>query len=106
VFKTYAHLGEDGKKKVTTETTEDISPILSNLKDVAQNRNAKSELRLKASIPFTIIDDAAKKYSQIWGVSVVEAFREITTVPTDRGQKVLKLLTEDMDYKKLQARNY
>lgn len=105
VLKTYAHLGEDGRKKITTETVEDIRPILKSLKDVAQNPK-KSDFRLKASIPFTLLDDESKKCSKIWGCTMKDAFAEIVSCNTDRGRRVIKKLTEDLDFKALQARNY
>tara|TARA_R110000744_G_scaffold97508_3_gene188416 strand:- start:3662 stop:4021 length:360 start_codon:yes stop_codon:yes gene_type:complete len=106
IFKTYKHVGEKGNNLVTTEITEDISPIYTNLKDVAQNRNNKSELRLKASIPFTVLDEECKKASLTWGISVKDAFSEITSCRSGRAKTIIKKLTEDIDYRRFQTKFY
>lgn len=101
----YLHYGDDGRKKITTVIEEDVEPIFRKIKDVVQNPK-KSDLRLKASIPFTLLDEESKKCSKLWGVSLKDAFSEIVSCKTDRSQKVIRKLTEDLDFKKLQARNY
>jgi len=106
LFKTYSHLDGENNKVITTATTEDISPIYTNLKDVAQNRNTKSDFKLKASIPFTVLDDEAKKASNIWGITVKDAFAEITQCRSGRAKKIMKKLTEDIDYRRFQTKFY
>lgn len=106
VHRTFQHLGENGQKQVSVETTENVDPVFEKVKRVAQTTSAKSEMRLKASIPFTLIDEVSKTNAQIWGVSSREAFAELVSCKTVRAQKVMKMLTEGMDYRKLQTKNY
>lgn len=102
---TWMHYGSDGRKKLTVETVEDTEPVFNQVKQVAQ-ASRKTDFRLKASIPATLIDEAAKTSAKLWGVSVREAFSEICTGKTDRGVKALRLLTEGRDYNKLQTKTY
>lgn len=102
----HSHLGDDGKKKLTIETKEDVSPIISGVKFLAQNQNKKSDFRFKCSIPLTVIDETAKKMAHYWGVTPKQAFEELTSSKSDRGKQAMKILSESMDYRKLQAKHY
>lgn len=103
--KDWLHYGEDGKKKITTEVTEDASKTFDKVKILSNARQSK-DLQYKCSIPGTLLEQTAKISANLWGVSVREAFSEILTCKTDRGKKALKEITDGIDYRKLQAKNY
>ena len=63
-------------------------------------------MRLKARIPITMMDEAAKISAAEWGITPREAFGEIVKQKTDRAKRVLRLLTDGRDYRKLQAKAY
>lgn len=94
-----------GDGKIVTQTTSDAQKSFDKAKFIAQNGQSK-DFRFKASIDLNLINDAAYQASKTWGVSVRDAFSEITKCKTDRAQKILKVLTEGRDYRKFQAKNY
>lgn len=102
----WLHIGDDGRKKVTTEVVQDCEPVIDNAKTLAQNQSRKSMLRFKANVPGTSIEDAARINCKLWGVKQHEAFAEIMQARTDRAKRVWNVLTEGSDYAKLQARHW
>jgi hypothetical protein len=106
IARDWLHWGEDGRKKITTEITEDVAPVFEQVKAVAQTQTRKGMLRLKCSIPFTVMEDAAKVNGAHWGISTADAYREIVQQKTDRAKQALKLLAESRDYNKFHAKTY
>jgi hypothetical protein len=102
--KTWVHIGEDGRKKITVETIQDVEPVWEDAKFRAQNANRKSALRFKAHITGTQLEDACRIASKTWGIPFRECFAEVMQGKTDRAKGVVKILTEGRDYAKLQAR--
>jgi hypothetical protein len=105
VHRDWLHYGDDGKTKLTIQIVQDVSPTLRAIEREAKAGRSK-DFRLKAMVPFTMIEEAAKISAKAWGVSVKNAFSELMNQKTDRAKKALKLLTEGRDYRKLQARHY
>jgi len=99
----YLHTGDDGKDRITVETIQDVEPVFDYVKLAANARGRKGDIRYKATIPFTMVDDLAKTSAALWGVSVSDAFAEIMGGKSDRAQKALRVLTDGRDYRKLQA---
>lgn len=102
--KTWLHIGDDGRRKITTEVIQDCEPIFDNTKVLAQNQSSKSMLRFKANVPGTSIEDACRIEAKRWGVSFRECFSEVMQGKTDRAKSVWKILTEGRDYAKMQAK--
>lgn len=102
----YKHYGDDGREKITVETKEDVTPIIKDVKKLAQTQSKKSDFRFKCSIPPTLVDDICKISSAQWGCTVKQAFEELIEQKTDRSIKAMKMLTEGRDYRKLQAKYY
>jgi hypothetical protein len=104
--RTWSHIGDDGRKKVTTEVVQDCEPAIENAKLLAQNQNRNSLLRFKANVPGTSVEHACRIQAKLWGVKFHECFREVMQNKTDRAQRVWRMLTEGSDYSKLQARHW
>ena len=102
----WSHIGDDGRKKITTEVVQDCEPVIDNAKFLAQNQSRKSILRFKAHVTGTSIEAAASIQAKLWGVKQHEAFAEIMQAKTDRAKKVWNVLTEGSEYSKLQARHW
>lgn len=100
------HTGDNGQTCFTTEYIEDAAPAFKQAKQLAQNQSSKSDFRYKASITGNMLDEASKINAKLWGVSVKDAFAELITQKTDRAKRVMKILTEGRDFRKLQAQNY
>lgn len=100
----WQHWGDDGKKKITVETVEDGEIAIKRARRLAQERHR--DVRYKATIPATMIDDISKIEAQRWGVSVREAFAEIVAARTDRAKRVWRTLTQGRDFSRLQADSY
>ena len=106
LHKTWAHIGEDGRKKLTIETVQDVEPAMEHAKAMAQNANPKSFLRFKANVTGTHIEDACRIACKQWGISFQECFREVMQGKSDCAKSVWRTLTEGRDFAKLQARHY
>jgi len=106
VYKYWKHIGDDGRDKLTVETSERVDPIFDAVKYASQTQTSKSFFRYKASIPGTLIEDIAKINAKLWDVTVRDAFSELVAARTDRAKRVMKMLTEGRDYSKLQAKSY
>jgi hypothetical protein len=103
IHRTWLHTGDDGRDKLTVETQEDGTAAIQRAKDNAFSRGG---FRLKASIPVTMMEDAAKISAAQWGISVKDAFSELIQTKSDRAKKVMRMLTEGRDYRKLQTKHY
>ena len=102
----YKHYGDDGREKLTVETKEDVTPVIQDVKRIAQSHQQGSDFKLKAIIPPTMVDDLCKISSKSWGCTVKQAFEEIVAGKTDRAVKAMRTLTDGRDFRKLQAKNY
>lgn len=106
VEKYWLHTDGAGNDNITIQVVQDAAPIIRQIKQQAQGERPRSEMRLKARIPATMMDEAARISAKDWGVSVRDAFSEIVKQKTDRAKRTLRLLTEGRDYRKLQAKAY
>lgn len=108
VEKHWLHTGADGTDRITTEIVQDAAPIIASLRHHvdAETLPQRKEMRLKARIPITMMDEAAKVHAAAWGVTSREAFSEIVKQKTDRAKRALRELTDGRDYRKLQAEHY
>ena len=104
--KTWAHFGDDGRKKITVEVFQNVDPVIENAKVIAQNVNGTSSFRFKANVTATQIEDACRIQSKVWGVSFRECFSEVMQGKTDRAKCVWRTFTEGRDYAKLQAKHW
>lgn len=106
IQRTWSHYGDQGQRQFTVEVVEDFSKAMQKVKLEKQMESSKSSFRIKADLPFTLLDEAAKISAKTWGVSVKEAFSELMSQKSDRGKKTLKMLTEGRDFRKFQAQHY
>jgi|SRR4249919_1310544 len=104
--KTWSHIGDDGRKKITVEVVQDAEPAIDHAKRAAQSANRDSFLRFKANVTGTQLEEACRIESKIWGVSLRECFSEVMQGKTDRAKSVWRTLTEGRDFAKLQARHW
>src|SRR5262245_39779905 len=104
--KTWAHIGDDGRKKVTHEVVQDVEPVIEDAKFLAQHQSKESDLRFVAHVTGTQLEEACRIESKLWGVKFHECFREVMQGKTDRAQRVWKMLTKGSDFAKLQARHW
>jgi hypothetical protein len=103
IHKWWRHTGDHGQDCLTVETSEDAQPVMDRVKRVSDNQNPAADFRLVGEVPGTVIDEMAKISAARWGVSVREAFAEITKGETDRAQSVLNEVFRGRDYRKFQA---
>ena len=99
----WLHPGDDGKDRITIETIQDVEPAMKRARMLTSDSKS---FRHIASIPFVVITEISKINAKRWGISVREAFSEITITKTDRAKAVWKMLTEGRDFSKFQARTY
>lgn len=102
--KYWLHTGDDGKDRITVETSEDVEPIFKSVQQKSQERTR--DFHYVASIPETVITEICKVNAQRWGVKPRDVFRELMENETDRSKRVWRMLTQGRDYSKLQARSY
>lgn len=96
----WLHYGDDGRPRITTETVQDVAPVFDYVK---ADRAPMKDMKYKATIPHTVIEDVAKINAAKWGITKAAAFREIMGGKTDRAQAVMRELLYGQDYRKLQA---
>jgi hypothetical protein len=102
--KTWVHIGEDGRKKITVETVQDVAPVMEDAKALSQNVNRNSVLRFKAHVTGTQLEEACRIASKVWGITFRDCFSEVMQGKTDRAKGIWRTLTEGRDFAKLQAR--
>ena len=102
----WLHTGDDGRDKITVEIKENVDPVFDSVRFRAQSQSSNSTFKYKGSIPFTLIEELCKVNASLWGVSVREAYSEFIQQKTDRSQRLLRMLLQDREYRKLQAGNY
>jgi hypothetical protein len=100
----YLHVGDDGKDKITTVTSQDASSIIQNVKLCAQTPG--KDIRLRAKIPVNIVNEACRQAAASWGTTTQLAFAEMMSAKTDRSKELWRTLTDGRDFRKLQVKNY
>ena len=101
--KSWLHIGEDGRTKITTEVIQDCEPAMDDAKLHAQNSRSSVLGKFKANVCGVHIEEACRIRCKAWGISFQECFREVMQGRTDRAKEVWKALTEGRDFAKLQA---
>lgn len=97
------HTGPEGQPQVTVQTVQDVEPIFDAVKQRRDSPKDK-DLRFKASIPATVLEEACRIAAQVWNVRPHVVFREVMEGKTDRAQLVMRTLTEGRDFRKFQAK--
>lgn len=104
ISKDWLHVGDDGREKITTETVQDVEPIIRETKQISDAQlGRRGFMRLKANIPMTLLEDMCRASAEAWGCSAKEAISEVMLGKTDRAQRIIRTLTEGRDFRKLQA---
>lgn len=103
--KYWRHVGEDGREKITVQSTQDVAPVFDLVKERAQAPRTGESLHL-GEVPEVLINDFCYKYANLWGLRPHQVLKELMKGKTDRAKKVWKLLLRDRDYRKLQAKHY
>lgn len=101
-YKTWQH----DDTKLTVETVQDVDPFFKSVKEQAETQNPKSGFRLKASIPFTLLEQKCREEAQRCGMRAHELVSEVITGRTDRAKRIWKSLSEERDFNKLHAKTY
>lgn len=101
----YLHYGDDGKKKITSQTTQDVEPILGKVKTIAQTQNSK-DLKFRGSVPFVMVDAFCQEKAKDWGMRPKDIMAELVQNKTDRAKAFWANQLKGRDYRKLQAQNY
>jgi hypothetical protein len=97
--RTWAHDG-----KITVEVQQDVDPVFDHAKMLAQTQRRDGFLRFKGHVPGTMLEEACRIKSKLWGIPFRECFREVMEGKTGRAKSVWRTLTEGRDFAKLQAR--
>lgn len=105
VEKTWLHTGDNGQDVITTETIQDVEPIIKRVKNLAGHRRGK-DMHHIAEIPSNLVNDSCYKLAKIWGISASEVFAELMNSNTDRAKDVWRTFTKSRDYCKLQSKHY
>lgn len=101
VERTWLHTDDSGNDVITVQAVQDVAPVFSHVKRSSEGKGR--DMRYRGSVPATVLEDMAKISAASWGVTKIEAFREIMGNKTDRARKVWSLLLDDRDYRRLQA---
>jgi hypothetical protein len=91
IDKYWLHVGEDGREKITVETTEDAEAVIENNKEQYNNPVRTDGLRKVASIPGTVIMELCR-------INKI-SFRELMMSKTDRAQRVLNSFLNDPSFR-------
>ena len=104
ITKDWLHVGDDGREKITTETIQDVEPIIRETKRISDAQmGRRGALRFKANIPSTLLEDMCKVAAMASGQTTKEVLEEVILGKTDRAQRIMRTLTEGRDFRKLQA---
>lgn len=101
----YLHVGDDGRDKITTVTSQDVEPIIKHVKKLAQLPPGK-DIRFRASIPSNLVNEACNQASVVWGIKPSQVFAEMISSKTDRSKKLWDTLCSGRDFRKLQVKSY
>ena len=103
--KTWLHTDGSGNEVLTTQSSQDVAPVIETVKRRSQYASGK-EFKYKADIPLNIMNDICYQTGKLWGVSAADVMQELVNGKTDRAKQVWRLLTESREYRKLQAKHY
>lgn len=100
----YMHVGDDGRDKITTVSSQDASEIIKDVRACAQTPG--KDVRLRAKMPANLVNEACRQASGVWGITTREVFAEMMQAKTDRSKKLWRTLTDGRDFRKLQTKHY
>ena len=104
ISKDWLHVGDDGRDRITTETVQDVGPIIRETKQISDAQlGRRGFMRLKANIPMTLLEDMCRASAVAWGCTAKDAISEVMAGKTDRAQRIIRTLTEGRDFRKLQT---
>lgn len=103
--RTWLHSDGMGNDQFTVERVQEVDPIFDQVKQTAQNQTSKDLVYL-GEVPETLLNEIVMQCAKRWGMSVKETFSEIMQSKTDRAKMIWKMLLQDRDYSKLQAKTY
>lgn len=103
--KYWLHSGDDGKDRITVQTTQDVTPVINRVKNMA-GRGDRAGFRHVATIPSTIIDEICRVEAQRRNARAGDVFTELVGNKTRWAIGVWENLTQGRDYRKLQGKHY
>jgi hypothetical protein len=104
ISKDWLHVGDDGREKITTETIQDVEPIIRATKRMSDaQQGQRGFMRFQANIPSVLLEDMCRASAIEWGCTTKEALAEVMLGKTDRAQRLIRTLTQGRDFRKLQA---
>jgi hypothetical protein len=104
ISKDWLHVGDDGRDRITTETTQDVEPIIRATKQMSDAQiGRRGFMRFQANIPSVLLEDMCKAAAIASNQTTKEVFEEVMLGKTDRAQRIIRTLTEGRDFRKLQA---
>lgn len=104
ISKDWLHLDDSGREVITTETVQDVEPIIRATKQMSDAQlGHRGFMRFKSNIPYTLIEDMCRVAALESNQAVKDVYAEVMKGETDRAQRILRTLTEGRDFRKLQA---
>jgi hypothetical protein len=104
ISKDWLHVGDDGRDKITTETVQDVEPIIRATKQMSDAQlGRRGFMRFQANIPSVLLEDMCKAAAIASNQTTKEVFEEVMLGKTDRAQRIMRTLTQGRDFRKLQA---
>lgn len=102
--KDWLHVGDDGRERITTETTQDVEPIIRATKAMSDAQlGQRGDFRFVANIPQNLLEDMCQASAIQWGCTLKDALSEVMIGKTERAQRIIRTLTQGRDFRKLQA---
>jgi len=104
ISKDWLHLDDSGREVITTETTQDVEPIIRATKQMSDAQIGKRNfMRFQANIPQTLLEDMCRVAAIESGQTTKDVLAEVMIGKTDRAQRIMRTLTQGRDFRKLQA---
>jgi hypothetical protein len=104
ISKDWLHVGDDGRDRITTETVQDVEPIIRATKQMSDAQlGRRGFMRFQANIPSVLLEDMCKAAAIASNQTTKEVFEEVMLGKTDRAQRIMRTLTQGRDFRKLQA---
>ena len=103
ISKDWLHLDDSGREVITTETVQDVEPIIQATKQMSDAQSNRGFMRFQANIPQTLLEDMCRVAAVASGEAVKDVFAEVMQGDTDRAQRIIRTLTQGRDFRKLQA---
>jgi hypothetical protein len=104
ISKDWLHLDDSGREVITTETVQDVEPIIRATKQMSDAQiGHRGFMRFAANIPSVLLEDMCRAAAAASGEAVKDVFAEVMNGETDRAQRIIRTLTQGRDFRKLQA---